>query len=248
MRARAVNFHGAPRFSLHRAPRSEHYLRASLPPGTISDFAMKQRFLDCMDIRLRRAVQPHILPAHKLDEILTLAEKHDASHHPTGVYRHSNGKQPSSNATSAPAPKKKQQQQQTQSSRFGQPQHLQKPTHGKLSQAEKDRRRREGLCLYCGKPGHYANNCYEKKGGQNQHRNQNYTQNKGQRPNIPKRSFHTEAELDNSIQSNVTSNSVASPAPQQMTLEAYIMVNGHQAKALFDTGTMGDNLISGKFV
>ena len=26
------------------------------------------------------------------------------------------------------------------------------------------------------------------------------------------------------------------------------MVNGHKAKALFDTGTMGDNLISGKFV
>jgi hypothetical protein len=26
------------------------------------------------------------------------------------------------------------------------------------------------------------------------------------------------------------------------------MINGHQAKALFDIGTMGDNLISGKFV
>jgi hypothetical protein len=33
-----------------------------------------------------------------------------------------------------------------------------------------------------------------------------------------------------------------------MTPEAYVMVNGDQAKALFDTGTMGDNLISGKFV
>src|SRR4051812_18054059 len=33
-----------------------------------------------------------------------------------------------------------------------------------------------------------------------------------------------------------------------MTLEAYITINGHKAKALFDTGTMGDNLISGKFV
>ena len=54
--------------------------------------------------------------------------------------------------------------------------------------------------------------------------------------------------MDNSIQSNVTSN-LATPLGQgQMTLEAYIMVNGHQAKALFDTGTMGDNLISGKFI
>jgi hypothetical protein len=33
-----------------------------------------------------------------------------------------------------------------------------------------------------------------------------------------------------------------------MTLKAYVMVNGHQVKAQFDTGTMGDNLIPGKFV
>ena len=31
-------------------------------------------------------------------------------------------------------------------------------------------------------------------------------------------------------------------------LEAYITVNGHKANALFDTRTMGDNLISGQFV
>jgi len=30
--------------------------------------------------------------------------------------------------------------------------------------------------------------------------------------------------------------------------KTYITVNGHQAKALFDTWTMEDNLISGKFV
>jgi hypothetical protein len=33
-----------------------------------------------------------------------------------------------------------------------------------------------------------------------------------------------------------------------MTLEVYVMVNRHQGKVLFDTGTMGDNLISGKFI
>jgi hypothetical protein len=182
-----------------------------------------------------------------LDEILTLAEKHNASNHATGVYKHNQGKQSSSNATSVPAPKKKQQQQQqAQSSRFGQPQQ-QKP-HGKLSQAEKEQRKGEGLCLYCGKPGHYANTCREKKGGQNQHRNQSHNNNKGPKPYTPKRSFHTEAELDNSIKSNVASNSMATQALQQMTLEAYILVNGQQAKAIFDTGTMGDNLISGKFV
>jgi hypothetical protein len=33
-----------------------------------------------------------------------------------------------------------------------------------------------------------------------------------------------------------------------MILETYVMVNGHQAKVLFDTRTMEDNLISRKFV
>jgi hypothetical protein len=33
-----------------------------------------------------------------------------------------------------------------------------------------------------------------------------------------------------------------------MTLKAYVMVNRHQAKALFNTGTIGDNLITEKFV
>jgi hypothetical protein len=33
-----------------------------------------------------------------------------------------------------------------------------------------------------------------------------------------------------------------------MTLEAYVMVHGHQVKALFNTGTMGDKLILEKFV
>jgi hypothetical protein len=35
---------------------------------------------------------------------------------------------------------------------------------------------------------------------------------------------------------------------EQMTLEAFVIVNGQQVKALFNTGTMGDNLISRKFV
>jgi hypothetical protein len=33
-----------------------------------------------------------------------------------------------------------------------------------------------------------------------------------------------------------------------MTLEVYVIVHEHQVKALFNTGTMGDNHILGKFV
>jgi hypothetical protein len=35
---------------------------------------------------------------------------------------------------------------------------------------------------------------------------------------------------------------------EQITLKAYVMVNGYQVKALFNTSTTGDNLIYGKFV
>ena len=33
---------------------------------------------------------------------------------------------------------------------------------GKLNYAEKKRRREKNLCMYCGQPGHYANECPEK--------------------------------------------------------------------------------------
>jgi hypothetical protein len=34
-----------------------------------------------------------------------------------------------------------------------------------LTQEEKQRRRREGLCLYCGKPNHQAKDCTTKSNG-----------------------------------------------------------------------------------
>lgn len=37
-------------------------------------------------------------------------------------------------------------------------------TKGPLTQPEKDRRIKNNLCLYCGKPGHVANDCFAKKG------------------------------------------------------------------------------------
>jgi hypothetical protein len=114
-----------------------------------------------MDTQLRRAVQPQIMPENTLDTILIIAEKHNAANHTTGIYRHPGNKQIASNATAQA--KTIQQLAPTQTSNFG---HIQNPPHQnnqqqyqKLSQAEKDRRRREGLCLYCRKGGHFASNC-----------------------------------------------------------------------------------------
>src|ERR1700712_624384 len=64
----------------------------------------------------------------------------------------------------------------------------------------------------------------------------------------PCRSYHTQEEEQDTLTVTNTSNHVGPSGTPTRALEAYITVNGHKAKALFDTGTMGDNLISGKFV
>ena len=64
----------------------------------------------------------------------------------------------------------------------------------------------------------------------------------------PRRSYHTQAESDHPIEVTNTSTHVGPSGIRIRALEVYGTVNGHQAKALFDAGTMGDNLISGKLV
>ena len=209
-------------------------LRNSLPTDTISDYSAKQRLLDAMDIRLRREVKPLIKPSSTFEEIVEIAENRDAVMHSTGIYR--SQKSHHSNAITPVQPRNIQQRQQPPRNNPANP--------SRIQQTEKDRRRREGLCLYCGKKGHYADRCFAKQNQNNQNRNHKPGNYSKQRRNPF--SFHTQ--MQKTVQTNVTSNHVGPSATQPLTLEAYITVNGHQAKALFDTGTMGDNLISGKFV
>ena len=63
-----------------------------------------------------------------------------------------------------------------------------------------------------------------------------------------RRSYHTQEETDHPIEVTNTSNHVGPFGSGNRVLEAYVTVNGVKVKALLDTGTMGDNLISRKFV
>ena len=64
----------------------------------------------------------------------------------------------------------------------------------------------------------------------------------------PRRSYHTQEESEHPIEVTNTSNHVGPSGSGNRAHKAYVTGNSHKAKAVFDTGTMGDNLISGKFL
>jgi len=76
-------------------------LKGSLPAGSISDYAQKQRFLDAMDSRLRRNVEPQLRPEDTWDQMVAVAERYDAMYR-TGGYKGSDRSQASSSKTHTP--------------------------------------------------------------------------------------------------------------------------------------------------
>ena len=59
-------------------------LKGSRPNGSISEYAQKQRFLDDMDSRLRRNVEPQLRPEDTWDQMVAVAERYDATMYRTG--------------------------------------------------------------------------------------------------------------------------------------------------------------------
>ena len=220
--------------------------RDSLPSGMISDYSAKQRLLDTLDIKLKRDVKPHITSDTSFDQLVKIAEKRDVIAHSTEFYEDRN--LPSNAVSNAVIPLRP---RDTRNNHPAPSQQYSNDTsqHTPLSPQEKERRKREEACYYCGKKGHYANDCGRKKEKQNQYRNRENgrrggTESRGR----PHRSYHTQEESDHTIEVTNTTNHVGPSGSGTRALEAYIIVNGHKAKALFHTGTMGDNPISGKFV
>jgi len=74
-------------------------LKGSLPAGSISHYAQKQRFLDAMDSRLRRNVKPQLRPEDTWDQMVAVGEHYDATMYRTGGYKGSDRSQASSSKT-----------------------------------------------------------------------------------------------------------------------------------------------------
>ena len=77
-------------------------LKESLPNGCISDYALKQRFLEAMDSGLHRNVEPQLRPEDTWDQMVAVGERYDATMYRTGGYKGSDRSQASSSKTDTP--------------------------------------------------------------------------------------------------------------------------------------------------
>jgi len=77
-------------------------LKASLPNGSISDYAQKQRFLDAMESTLGRNVEPQLRAEDTWDQMVAVAERYDATMYRTGGYKGSDCSQPFSSKAHTP--------------------------------------------------------------------------------------------------------------------------------------------------
>jgi hypothetical protein len=226
-------------------------IKGCLPRDSISPYAQKQRFLDAMDTRLRRQVEPQIRPEDTWEQIVALAERYDATMYRTGGYK---GRERSQASSSKP-PKPKQEntyRKPTTPRNTGKGKApAKKKTYtksNKPSKAEMDRRKAEGACFYCGESGHMANECPKKEVKTNHVR---LVEDSSDSSDGEYNDTDSTEELDGSGAISTYKTTVGTPADTSkpfQALEFTMNINGKPARALADTGTIGGTLISNRFV
>ena len=77
-------------------------LKGPLPAGSITDYAQKPRFLDAIDSRLCRSLEPKLRLQDPRDQIVALAERYNAMMYRTSAYKGSEKGQASSGRPQTP--------------------------------------------------------------------------------------------------------------------------------------------------
>jgi len=228
-------------------------LKGSRPAGSISDYAQKQRFLNAIDSRLRRNVEPQLRPEDTWDQMVAVAERYDATMYRTSGYKGRDRSQASSSKTHTPkkeSPYRKPSTTPMPRSTGKGKAPAKKWTYtksNKPSKAEMDPHKAEEACFYCGESGHMANECPKKEV------KTNYVRLSEECPDSSEGEYEPDTdsteELDGSGSSRTYKTTVGKPKDRPFqALEFTININGKPARALADTGTIGGTLISNKFV
>jgi len=228
-------------------------LKGSLPNGSMSDYAQKQRVLDAMDSRLRRNVERQLRPEHTWDQMVGVAERYDDTMYRTGGYKGTDRSQASSSKNYTPKKENTYRNPSTTSTprSIGKGQATAKrrtnTKSNKPSKAEMDRRKAEGACFYCGESGHMANECAKKEVKTHHGRLSEESPDSSEGESEPNTDSTEELDGSGSIRTYKTTVGTPKDSPFQ-ALEFTININGKPARALADTGTIGGTLISNKFV
>ena len=228
-------------------------LKRALLAGSISDYAQKQRFLDIIDSRLRRNVEPQLRQEDTWDQMVAVAERYDATMYRTGGYKGSDRSQASSSKTHTPKKEKTYRKPSTTST----PRNTGKgkapakkrtyTNSNKPSKAEMDCCKVEGACCYCGESGHMANECPKKEVKTNHVRLSEESPDSSEGEYEPDTDSTEELDGSGSIRTYKTTVGTPKDRPFQ-ALGFTININGKPTSALADTGTIGGTLICNKFV
>jgi len=228
-------------------------LKGSLTNGSIADYAQKQRFLDAMDSRLRRNVEPQLRPEDTWHQMVAVVERYDATMYRTGGYKGSDRSQASSSKIHTPKEESTYSKPATtptpRSTGKGKAP-AKKKTYNKSnkpSKAEMDRRKAEGACFYCGESGHMANECPKIEVKTNHVRLSEESPDSSEGEYEPDTDSTEELDRSGSVKTYKTTVGTPKDRPFQ-ALEFTININGKPARALADRGTIGGTLISNKFV
>jgi len=228
-------------------------LKGSLPAGSISDYAQKQRLVDAMDSRLRRKVEPQLRPEDTWEKMVAVAERYDSTKYRTDGYKGSNRSQACSSKTHTPKKEntyRKPPARSTPRNTGKGKSRAKKRTYtksNKPSKAEMDRRKAEGACFYSGESGHMANECPEKEVKTNHVRLAEESPDSSEGEYEPDTDSTEDLDSSGSIRTYKTTVGTLKDRPFQAG-EFTINMNGKPARALADTGTIGGTLISNKFV
>jgi len=202
--------------------------RSGLPEDIISDYAFIQQFFVSMHPRLRQDVETQYTRDEDINTVIAMAERQDSIHRSTGGYgkeRYEEQSKESAHKKTDHKPKKK--------------------FNNDGNSAKKKEQRKKGACFTCGGKGHMAKDYPSKKDKRKAKVKKEAASNLATELYEYDEVYINRLELESYA---ATQTSRASTIKAHHALEGTMFINGKEGKVLFNTRTIGANLISAAFV